>query len=40
MQGVGIWMGLAFGLLVAAAAMGARFYYLSREPLGKFTGGR
>jgi multidrug resistance protein, MATE family len=37
MQGVGIWMGLAFGLLVAAAAMGARFYYLSREPLGKYA---
>ncbi|HEY5239275.1 MAG TPA: MATE family efflux transporter [Rhizomicrobium sp.] len=37
MEGVGIWIGLAFGLLVAAAAMGARFYYLSREPVGKFA---
>ena len=31
MQGLGIWIGLAFGLLVAAAAMCWRFWYLSRE---------
>ena len=31
MKGLGIWIGLAFGLLVAAAAMCARFYYLSRR---------
>ncbi|HEY2068624.1 MAG TPA: MATE family efflux transporter [Rhizomicrobium sp.] len=29
MKGLGIWIGLAFGLLVAAAAMCARFRYLS-----------
>ncbi|MGH6871626.1 MAG: MATE family efflux transporter [Rhizomicrobium sp.] len=31
MKGFGIWIGLAFGLLVAAAAMCARFWYLSRD---------
>jgi MATE family multidrug resistance protein len=31
MKGLGIWYGLAFGLTVAAAAMCARFWYLSRE---------
>ncbi|HTQ14758.1 MAG TPA: MATE family efflux transporter [Rhizomicrobium sp.] len=31
MKGLGIWIGLAFGLLVAAAAMTARFWFLSRE---------
>jgi len=31
MKGLGIWIGLAFGLLVAAGAMTARFWYLSRE---------
>ncbi len=31
LKGLGIWIGLAFGLLVAAAALVARFYYLSRE---------
>lgn len=31
MKGFGIWIGLAFGLLVAAVAMCARFYYLSRD---------
>ena len=31
MGGLGIWIGLAFGLLVAAAAMCGRFWYLSRE---------
>ena len=31
MKGLGIWIGLAFGLFVAAAAMCARFWYLSRE---------
>jgi MATE family multidrug resistance protein len=31
MQGLGIWIGLAFALLVAAAAMVARFWHLSRE---------
>lgn len=31
MKGVGIWIGLAFALLVAAAAMTARFYVLTRE---------
>jgi multidrug resistance protein, MATE family len=30
MKGLGIWIGLAFGLLVAAAAMCTRFWYLSR----------
>jgi hypothetical protein len=28
---LGIWMGLAFGLAVAAGAMATRFWYLSRE---------
>ncbi|HUB84704.1 MAG TPA: MATE family efflux transporter [Rhizomicrobium sp.] len=31
MKGLGIWIGLAFGLLVAATAMCARFWYLSRS---------
>ncbi len=31
MKGLGIWIGLAFALLVAAAAMSWRFYYLSRR---------
>jgi MATE family, multidrug efflux pump len=31
MKGLGIWIGLAFGLLVAAAAMCTRFWYLSRD---------
>jgi len=31
MQGLGIWLGLAFALLVAAAAMCGRFYYLARR---------
>ena len=32
MRGLGVWIGLAFALLVAACSMCARFYYLSREP--------
>ena len=31
MNGLGIWIGLAFGLFVAAVAMCARFWYLSKE---------
>jgi MATE family multidrug resistance protein len=31
MGGFGIWIGLAFGLLVAAIALTARFYYLARS---------
>ena len=31
MKGLGIWIGLAFGLLVAAASMLWRFWYLSRD---------
>jgi MATE family multidrug resistance protein len=31
MKGLGIWIGLAFGLLVAATAMCWRFWYLSRN---------
>ena len=31
MRGFGIWIGLAFGLLVAAALLSWRFWYLSRE---------
>jgi MATE family multidrug resistance protein len=31
MKGLGIWIGLAFGLAVAAAAMCWRFWYLSRD---------
>jgi multidrug resistance protein, MATE family len=31
LKGFGIWLGLAFGLLVAAIAMCARFYYLARD---------
>jgi MATE family multidrug resistance protein len=31
MKGLGIWIGLAFGLFVAAAAMCTRFWYLSRN---------
>jgi len=30
LKGLGVWFGLAFGLLVAAASMCGRFYYLSR----------
>jgi Na+-driven multidrug efflux pump len=32
MGGLGIWIGLAFALLVAAILMVWRFWYLSREP--------
>jgi multidrug resistance protein, MATE family len=31
MKGLGIWLGLAFGLFVAAVAMCWRFYYLARD---------
>jgi MATE family multidrug resistance protein len=31
MQGTGIWLGLAFGLLVAAITLTARFALLSRR---------
>jgi MATE family multidrug resistance protein len=31
MKGLGIWIGLAFGLLVAAVALTTRFYYLARS---------
>jgi MATE family multidrug resistance protein len=31
MRGFGTWIGLAFGLLVAAVALTARFYYLARS---------
>jgi MATE family multidrug resistance protein len=31
LKGLGIWMGLAFGLFVAAAALCMRFWYLTRE---------
>ena len=31
MRGFGIWIGLAFGLLVAAVALTTRFYYLARS---------
>jgi MATE family multidrug resistance protein len=31
MKGFGIWLGLAFGLMVAAAALCTRFYYLTRS---------
>jgi len=31
MKGLGIWIGLAFGLLVAAVLLVARFWYLSRD---------
>ena len=33
MQGFGIWLGLAFGLLVAAASLTARFAILSKRPI-------
>ena len=33
MQGLGIWIGLAFGLLVAAVTLSARFALLSKRPL-------
>jgi len=33
MQGFGIWIGLAFGLFVAAALLVARFWYLSRDQI-------
>ena len=31
LKGLGIWIGLAFGLLVAAGAMATRFWFLSRD---------
>jgi hypothetical protein len=31
MKGLGIWIGLAFALLMAAAAMCGRFAYLTRN---------
>jgi MATE family multidrug resistance protein len=31
LRGLGIWIGLAFGLFVAATALCARFWFLSRE---------
>jgi hypothetical protein len=31
MQGLGIWIGLAFGLFVAAVALVCRFWFLSRQ---------
>jgi len=31
LKGLGIWIGLAFGLLVAAVSMVTRFRYLSRN---------
>ena len=31
LKGLGIWIGLAFGLAVAAGAMASRFWYLSRD---------
>lgn len=31
MKGLGVWIGLAFGLLVAAAALCSRFHYLTRQ---------
>lgn len=31
LKGLGIWMGLAFGLMVAAGAMASRFWFLSRD---------
>jgi MATE family multidrug resistance protein len=31
MKGFGIWIGLAFGLMVAAAALCTRFYYMTRS---------
>jgi MATE family multidrug resistance protein len=33
MQGLGIWIGLAFGLLVAAVSLSTRFALLSKKPL-------
>jgi MATE family multidrug resistance protein len=33
MQGFGVWLGLAFGLLVAAVSLTARFVWLSNKPL-------
>ena len=33
MQGLGIWLGLAFGLTVAAFALTARFVLLSKRAL-------
>ena len=32
MQGFGIWLGLAFGLFVAAASLTTRFIILSKRP--------
>jgi hypothetical protein len=31
MKGLGIWLGLAFGLLVAAILLSTRFFILSRR---------
>jgi MATE family multidrug resistance protein len=33
MQGLGVWLGLAFGLLIAAITLTARFAILSKKPL-------
>jgi MATE family multidrug resistance protein len=33
MRGLGIWLGLAFGLLVAAVLLTARFAILSKHPV-------
>jgi len=33
LQGMGIWLGLAFGLLMAALSLTARFVILSKKPL-------
>lgn len=35
MQGLGIWIGLAFGLLVAAISLSTRFAVLSKKPLDR-----
>jgi hypothetical protein len=33
LKGLGVWLGLAFGLLVAAVTLSARFAVLSKKPL-------
>jgi MATE family multidrug resistance protein len=33
MKGLGIWLGLAFGLLVAAVLLTTRFALLSKKPM-------
>jgi MATE family multidrug resistance protein len=33
MQGFGVWLGLAFGLLIAAITLTTRFAILSKKPL-------